>query len=323
MKKDKVKTALITGAFGQDGYFLTERLLALGSYRVICTSNSLSKNSRPFSSHEAIVYESLDIKNDFEVFNIVKKYKPDELYHLASFSAPIVSWDDPREVIDINGSSTLCFLDAIMLYSPQTKFFFASSAKIFGKPKETPQNENSFIDPLDPYSLGKYIGNQSVKLYRNRFNIFACNGVLYNHESHLKNVNFVCYKICHFANKLKKGEISSFSLLDSTATIDLGDPRDYVEAMRLIIQQDKAEDYIISMNKSISIREICLQVGNLLEIKDIMSYINFEHKSQRISASGPRGDNEKLKSIGWVPRFNTRDTLSLILQDGLSQKTSP
>lgn len=313
MKKDKVKTALITGAFGQDGYFLTERLLALGSYRVICTSNSLSKNSRPFSSHEAIVYESLDIKNDFEVFNIVKKYKPDELYHLASFSAPIVSWDDPREVVDINGSSTLCFLDAIRLYSPQTKFFFASSAKIFGKPKETPQNENSFIDPLDPYSLGKYIGTQSVKLYRNRFNIFACNGVLYNHESHLKNLNFLVYKVCYNAKLIKNKSISSFTLLNSDSRIDLGDPRDYVEAMRLILQQDRADDYIISMNHSISVKEICIIVGRLLAIPNILEYIHFEVSAPSKQFVTFCGNNLKLKSIGWEPRYSIEKNFMDIL----------
>ncbi|MCX6732973.1 MAG: GDP-mannose 4,6-dehydratase [Candidatus Roizmanbacteria bacterium] len=308
-----MKTALITGALGQDGFFLVKKLLESGNYHIICTSRSFKQNINSVYKHENIDLELLDIENECAIFNTVKKYKPDELYHLASFSAPILSWDNPKDVISINGNSTMVFLEAIRLYSNKTKFFFPSSGKIFGSFTETPQTEDTPVEPKDPYSLGKYVGHQAVKLYRNKFSIFACNGILYNHESHLKNVNFVVYKICHFAQLLKQKKIESFSLLNLNSSIDLGDPRDYVDAMNIILQQDSPDDYIIAMNTSISIKEICLLVGKLLDIPDILSYIKVEQMSNKQNRIV--GDNTKLKKIGWSPRYNTEDALRMILNN--------
>ena len=308
-----MKTALITGAFGQDGYFLTKKLIDLGGYNIICTSHSFKQKLDSIYKYKNVVMELLDIRNEFAIFNLIKKYQPDELYHLASFSAPILSWENPKEVISINGNSTICFLDAVRLFSIKTKFFFPSSGKIFGKPSDSPQTENTAVDPQDPYSLGKYIGHQTVKLYRKKYKIFACNGILYNHESHLKNINFVTYKICHFAKLIKKGEIDSFSLLNTEAEIDLGDPRDYVDAMYLILQQKTADDFIISMNASISIKEICLKVGKMLEIPDMLSHIAVQDGKSKINSVKLQGNNSKLKSIGWTPKYNIEETLKLML----------
>lgn len=308
-----MKTALITGAFGQDGYFLTKKLFEMSSYNIICTGHTFKKNADSIYNHKKIKVEHLDIGNEYEIFNIIKKNKPDELYHLASFSAPILSWENPKEVIAINGISTICFLDAIRLFSINTKFFFPSSAKIFGHPSQTPQTENTSVNPSDPYSLGKYISHQAVKLYRTKFKIFACNGILYNHESHLKNLNFVAYKICHYAKLLKQKKITSFSLHNLNSEIDLGDPRDYVDAMNLILQQDLPGDYVISMNKSITIKDICILVGKLLNISNILSYIKVEQNILSQNQNKLCGDNTKLKSIGWLPQYKLEDTLKLIL----------
>ena len=309
-----MKTALITGAFGQDGYFLTKRLIETKKYHIICTSYAFKNNFDNVYNHKNVDLELLDIRNEYEIYNIIKKYKPDELYHLASFSAPIISWNNPKRVILTNGDSTICLLEAIRLFSNKTKLFFPSSAKIFGKPKESPQTETTPVDPQDPYSLSKYIGHQAVKLYRKKFNIFACNGILYNHESHLKNLNFVTYKICHFAKLLKRKKITSFTLLNLDSKIDLGDPRDYVDAMHLILQQDLQDDYIISMNKSISIKEICLIVGKILNIKNILSYIKIENKFNQ-NKTIFKGDNSNLKNIGWSPKYSTEDTIKFILDN--------
>jgi len=306
-----MKTALITGAFGQDGYFLTKKLIDLGGYNIICTSHSFKQKLDSIYKYKNVVMELLDIRNEFAIFNLIKKYQPDELYHLASFSAPILSWENPKEVISINGNSTICFLDAVRLFSIKTKFFFPSSGKIFGKPSDSPQTENTAVDPQDPYSLGKYIGHQSVKLYRNKFNLFASNGILYNHESYLKNLNFVVYKICHSAKLLQQKKIGSFSLLNLNSEIDLGDPRDYVNAMHLILQQNSPDDYIISMKSSISVKEICILVGKLLNIPDILSHIKVEQTN--ITQNKVIGDNTKLKEIGWVPKYKIENTLKMIL----------
>ena len=314
-----MKTALITGAFGQDGFFLTKKLIDLGNYNLICTSHSFKQKLDSIYKHKKVIIELLDIRNEFAIFNLIKKYHPDELYHLASFSAPILSWDNPREVISINGNATICLLDAIKLFSIKTKFFFPSSGKIFGKPTTAPQTEVTSIDPLDPYSLGKYIAHQTIKLYRSKYNIFACNGILYNHESYLKNTNFVTYKICHFAKRLKQKEIESFSLMNLNSEIDLGDPRDYVNAMYLILQQKTPNDYIISMNNSISIKEICLKVGKLLDIPNIFTYIEVNDAPVSKNIIKFQGNNQKLISIGWTPKYNIDETLKLILDKNQSE----
>jgi len=310
-----MKTALVTGAFGQDGYFLTKYLIELKNYHIICCGNRFNKTQSNIYNNKNIEIKKLDIKNDYEIYKIIKDHKPDELYHLAGFSSPLISWTKPKEAIDVNGMSTITFLEAIRLFSPKTKIFFASSAKIFGIPTQPQQDENTPIDSQDPYSLGKYIGHQAVRLYRKKFNVFASNGILYNHESHLKNLNFVVYKICHYAKLLKQKKINKFSLLSFNSTIDFGDPRDYVEAMHLILQQDKPNDYIISMNNSISIKEICLKVGKLIGISDLISHIEVPESSMNENIVKFQGNNKKLKSIGWAPKFSINDTFKLILNN--------
>lgn len=310
-----MKSALITGAFGQDGYFLTKRLIELGGYRIICTSRAIKPNLDVVYKNKKIEIEILDIENECGINNIIKKNKPDELYHLAGFSAPVLSWDNPRSVINTNGDSTILLLEAIRLFSPKTKFFNSSSAKIFGHPVEYPQTEDTPVNPIDPYSLGKYIGHQAVKLYREKYGIFAVNGIMYNHESHLKNDNFVVYKICKNAKLIKEGKIKKFSLFNLNAAMDFGDPRDYVDAMHLIIQQKISDDYIISMNNSISIREICLMVGRLLKIDNILSSIKTEQTSTKAKQLIIKGNNTKIKKIGWVPKYTTESTIKMILNN--------
>jgi len=308
-----VKKALITGAFGQDGYFLTKKLVKHGDYKIIATGRTLEKSINHAYNHPSVSIEHLDINSECEIYNLVKKHKPDEIYHLASFSAPVISWNHPQEVISINGSSTIYLLDAIRLFSKQTKFFFASSAKIFGNPLISPQTENTPINPLDPYSLGKFIGHQAVKLYRNKYKIFATNGILYNHESHLKNSNFVTYKICHYAKLIKKKEIKKFTLMNLNSKIDLGDPRDYVEAMHKVLQETNPDDYIIAMNRSISIKDICLRVGKILNIPDFLNHIEIADANRGMNSKELKGDNNNILSIGWKPKFTIDDSIKLIL----------
>lgn len=308
-----MKTALVTGAFGQDGYFLTKKLVEVGGYRIICTGRSIKPNLDTVYKNKHVEIEILDIGNECGINNIVKKYKPDELYHFASFSAPILSWDNPKNVISTNGDSTILFLEAIRLFSPKTKFYNSSSAKIFGKPTISPQTEETPINPLDPYSLGKYIGHQAVKLYREKYGIFAVNGIMYNHESHLKSDNFVVFKICKNAKLIKEGKVNHFTLLNLNSTIDLGDPRDYVDAMHLIIQQAKPDDYIISMNISISIEDICKEVARQLRIPNILTYIKLDSQANFSIPIPFKGDNSKLLAIGWKSKYSITDIIKLIL----------
>lgn len=312
-----MKTALITGAYGQDGYFLTKYLVGLGNYKVICTDISDREKDEIYTD-DSVYIEVLDITKTADTDEILKKYKPDEIYHLAAFATPIMSWEHPEQVILINGYATTSLLDSVHRNVPDAKFFFSSSGKIFSLGSKCPQKEDTNIDPLDPYSLGKYIGHQSVKMYREKYGMFACNGILYNHESYLKDDNFVTYKICKNARLLKEGKINSFSLYNLDSEIDLGDPRDYVRAMHMILQQENPDDYVVSMNKAVSIREICLKVGEILGIPDILSCIEVKNPSIPGERSCRFGDNSKLRSIGWEPSFDLEDTLKMILDNVVS-----
>jgi GDPmannose 4,6-dehydratase len=233
---------------------------------------------------------------------------------LAGFSSPLDSWDYPSEALHTNGFSVLTFLESIKNYSPKSKFFNACSAKIFSQKIEGAHTVNSSVDPSEPYGLGKYLGFQLINQYRNRYGLFACSGILYNHESHLKNENFVVYKICKNALKLKVGKIKKFDLYNLDSEIDFGDPRDYVRAMVLIMRQNKPEDMIISSNVSISIRDICLLVGDLLQIDNILDYVNVKDKNKK-KIFPLRGDNTRLHEIGWTPKYSLKDTLTYMLEN--------
>lgn len=313
-----MKTALITGAFGQDGYYLVHELLQSDNYsKIYCTGHRIHKLDEVYLD-DRIQIDKLDISNHHEIASMIKLVQPDELYHLASFSAPIVSWDDPEFVVNLNAIATIQILESIRMYSPKTRLFFASSAKIFGKPAEMPQNEDTPVSPQDPYSLGKYTAHQAVALYRQKYGLYACNGIMYNHESYLKNLNFVTRKICYYAVQLKKNKIESFDLIDLNPRIDLGDPRDYAKAMATILQQKNADDYIIATNSCISIEEICKIAGEILGLPDILTHINVSSPESKPPKKYYRGDNSKLIQIGWAPQYSQHQTIQQIIDYDLA-----
>jgi GDPmannose 4,6-dehydratase len=309
-----MKKVIITGAFGQDGFFLTELLSKDKEYEMICCGRNLSNIASNNYLDPSIRIASLNLLNDYEILSLVKSEKPDIVYNLAGFSSPLNSWNYPLEALHANGLAVLTFLEAIKNHSPKTKFFNACSAKIFSTNTTGAQSLDSVIDPNEPYGLGKYMAYQLIKQYRSKYGLFACSGILYNHESHLKNDNFVVYKICHNAKRLKKGVIQDFDLLNLDSTIDFGDPRDFVEAMTLMMKAKKPEDMIIATNFSISIRELCLKVGEILEIKNILSKVKISSPS---STEKPiiRGDNSRLFEIGWKPKYTIEDTLRYMIEN--------
>lgn len=311
-----MKTVLITGAFGQDGYYLVDLLKGNADIRIICTGRSLPANNYRHYDAKNIEVSLLNIENELEIINAIRNYRPDELYHLASFSAPSISWNDPSRVAQINGVATIQLLENIRKYSPKTRLFFASSAKIFGTPNESPQTEDTPANPSDPYSMGKYIGHQAVKAYRKKYGIYACNGILYNHESALKNTDFVVYKICKQAIELKHKRRTDIELYNINSNIDLGDPRDYVKAMKLVLSQPNADDYIISSGKSYSLSEICQKVGGILNIELIESRVRSEIPlSQNKPPVKLFGNNSKIISRGWKPTQNLDSILGSVINN--------
>jgi len=249
------KTVLITGISGQDGGYLAELLLKKGYvvYGIVRRSSSTSTEYLPKNDNLILKYGDL---NDIEsISSVIQQIKPDELYNLASQSHVHVSFDLPISTMQTNGLSTLNMLEAIRKYSPHTKFYNASTSEIFGKGRTHPLDEKSPFHPKNPYGCAKVFAHCITVNYRESYNLFACNGILFNHESPRRGVSFVTRKITRAVAKHALGEKKTLTLGNLDVRRDWGYAPEYVEAMWLMLQQDKPRDYVIATGETHSIRE--------------------------------------------------------------------
>ena len=241
------KTAIITGIGGQDGAYLAKLLLDKG-YKVIGTDR------RRVDQHYWRL-NKLGIRNDIEVaymdlleigniFNVLKKYQPDEVYNLAAQSFVGASFEMPLLTADVDAIGVLRILEAIRTVSPHTKFYQASTSEMFGEVLETPQKETTPLNPRSPYGVAKVFGHYIVKNYRDSYDMFACSGILFNHESPLRGLEFVTRKITHAVASIAQGKQEKLTLGNMDAKRDWGFAKDYVEGMWRMLQHDKADDYI-------------------------------------------------------------------------------
>ncbi|MCG2691571.1 GDP-mannose 4,6-dehydratase [Microgenomates group bacterium] len=239
-------TAFITGITGQDGSYLAEFLLAK-QYQVIgLVSHKHNIGWQNIESfQDQLILEPGDLLDKNSLEKIIKKFKPAEIYNLAGLTFVPASWDNPTLSLDINTLGTSRLLEAIRDFSPQTKFYQATSAKIFGLPKESPQTENTPLNPVDPYSVSKAASHYLVRDFRNHFQLFAVSGILYNHESERRGEEFVTRKISSTAAKIKLGLADKLTLGSLDSQQDWGYAPDYVEAMWLMLQQTKPDDLIL------------------------------------------------------------------------------
>ncbi len=252
------KTAIITGIGGQDGAYLAKLLLDKG-YRVIGTDR------RRVDQHYWRL-NKLGIRNDIEVaymdlleigniFNVMKKYQPEEVYNLAAQSFVGVSFEMPLLTADVDAIGVLRILEAIRTVSPHTKFYQASTSEMFGEVLETPQKETTPLNPRSPYGVAKVFGHYIVKNYRDSYDMFACSGILFNHESPLRGLEFVTRKITHAVASISQGKQEKLTLGNMDAKRDWGFAKDYVEGMWRMLQHDKADDYILSMGETHTVRK--------------------------------------------------------------------
>ncbi|MDD5433767.1 MAG: GDP-mannose 4,6-dehydratase [Candidatus Pacebacteria bacterium] len=256
------KKALITGITGQDGSYLAEFLLAKG-YEV----HGLKRRSASFNeeriSHiknDKFFLHHADLTDEGNLLRIIKEVEPDEIYNLAAQSHVAISWDIPEYTINTDGLGVVRILEIIRALglAEKTKFYQASTSELFsGKLGEAPQNEETTLQPQTPYALGKLLGFWAVRVYRKGFGIFACNGILFNHESPRRGENFVTRKIAKAAAKISLGLQDTVYLGNLNAKRDWGHAKDYVEMMWLMLQQETPEDFIISSGHSRSVREFC------------------------------------------------------------------
>ncbi len=340
------KVALITGVTGQDGAYLSEFLLGKG-YEV----HGVKRRSSLFNTdridhlyqdpHEKNVKFKLhygDLTDSSNLTRIIQEVQPDEIYNLAAQSHVKVSFETPEYTANSDALGTLRILEAIRLLglAEKTKFYQASTSELYGKVQEVPQTEKTPFYPRSPYGVAKLYGFWIVKNYREAYNMYACNGILFNHESPLRGETFVTRKITRAAARIKLGMQDTMYLGNLDAKRDWGHAKDYVIGMWLMLQQETPDDYVLATNKTIEVREFVTKAfGNLdIEVewkgKGVEEMGINKANGQTIVKVDPKyfrptevdlliGDATKAKiELGWEPTFTVDDLIKDMVEADLA-----
>ncbi len=253
-----MKTALITGITGQDGSYLAEFLLEKG-YRVVGMQRRSSTETVGRIAHllDRIELVQGDLLDQLSLIDIVKRYQPDEVYNLAAQSFVPTSWQQPVLTGEFTALGVTRMLEAIRLVKPDAKFYQASSSEMFGKVREVPQRETTPFYPRSPYGVSKVYGHWITVNYRESYDLFAVSGILFNHESERRGLEFVTRKVTHGVAKIKLGLARELRLGNLDAQRDWGYAPDYVRAMWLMLQQDQPDDFVIATGRTHSVRRLC------------------------------------------------------------------
>lgn len=305
----KIKTALITGVSGQDGSLIAEFLLGKG-YHVtgLMRSNSSKDNLKGVLNNSQFKLVEGDLLNNDLVAFLVKEYQFDEIYNLASQSNIRLSYTDPVHTFNVTLMGTLVLLENIKLYSPNSKMFQAGSSAMFGEScnEETGvQDETTPMKPISPYASSKLFAYNICCNYRDNEKLFICNGILYNHESPKTKTLLGVTRT--FINKIKKSE--KLYIDNKKALIDLGHAEDYIEAMWLMLQQNKPDDYIVSSGRGVYLIDIINLIADNLGKKYDLTYSRDEHTFKTI------GDPSKLKKIGWKPKHDIDSLINDLIKN--------
>ena len=252
------KRALITGITGQDGSYLAEFLLQNG-YEVagMVRRTSGLNLERLGGVLDRIKIVSGDLLDVASLVDVVKNFAPTEVYNLAAQSFVTTSWNQPEFTADVTALGVTRLLDAVRIVNPEVRFYQASSSEMFGKVREVPQNELTPFHPRSPYGVAKVYGHWITVNYRESFDMYACSGILFNHESPRRGLEFVTRKISHQVARIKFGLAKELRLGNLDAKRDWGFAGDYVKAMWLMLNQDRPEDYVIATGETHSVREFC------------------------------------------------------------------
>jgi len=300
-----LKTALITGITGQDGSYLAELLLEKG-YRVIGlkrrTSNIHTPNIDHIFKHPNFEVRYFSLEDASSMYRLLDEYQPDEIYNLAAQSHVRVSFETPEETVSGIVLGTTRLLEAARLIVPNVKFYQASSSEMFGANTEVPQSETTRFEPASPYACAKLFGHNMMRHYRER-GMFACSGILFNHESPRRGENFVTRKISRAAARIKMGLQTELKLGNLDAKRDWGFAGDYVEAMWLMLQHDTPDDYVIATGETYSVKEYLEKTFEIARL-DVEKYVSIDERLFRPEEVPLLlGDPTKAKTVlGWEPK---------------------
>tara|TARA_R110000787_G_scaffold90307_1_gene190828 strand:+ start:8985 stop:9953 length:969 start_codon:yes stop_codon:yes gene_type:complete len=299
------KTALITGINGMDGSHLADLLLSKG-YNVFGMERRSSSKNRTNTKHleDKITFLQGDLTDQNSLFRCLKESNPTEIYNLAAQSFVGESWNTPEHTSEVTGLGVLRILEAIREFNPKIKFYQASSSEMFGRMVENPSTENTPFYPRSPYGVSKLYGHWITKNYRESYDMFACSGILFNHESEKRGHEFVTRKISDGVAKIKLGLTDHITLGNLDAERDWGYAPDYVEAMWLMLQQDTPDDYVIATGNKHSIRDFLNAAFKCIGIDEWGPYIKQDPRFMRpAEVDVLRGDYNKAKTqLGWEPK---------------------
>lgn len=311
------KRALITGITGQDGSYLADLLLEKG-YKVYGlrrrTSIPIMENIRHIENE--IEFIDGDLSDVSSLIQAVRVSNPDEVYNLAAQSFVGTSWDQPLLTGHVTAIGVANILEAVRIVKPDARFYQASSSEMFGKVVETPQTENTPLYPRSPYGVAKVYGHWMTVNYRESFDMFACSGILFNHESPRRGVEFVTRKITNAVAKIKLGLQTELRLGNLDSLRDWGFAKDYVECMWLMLQQGKPDDYVIATGEMHSVREFCEIAFDHVGL-NYQNYVVTDPKFFRAAEVDLLlGDPSKaIKQLGWTPQKTTFKQLVHMMVD--------
>ncbi len=299
-----MKRALITGINGMDGSHLADLLLSKG-YKVFGMERRSSSKNRTNTLHleGKVTFLQGDLTDQNSLLRCLKESNPDEVYNLAAQSFVGESWNTPEHTSEVTALGVLRMLEAIREFNPKIKFYQASSSEMFGRMVENPAKETTPYYPRSPYGVSKLYGHWITKNYRESYDMFACSGILFNHESERRGIEFVTRKITDGVAKIKLGLEDHISLGNLDAKRDWGYAKDYVKAMWLMLQQDKPDDYVIATGDTWSIRQFLDAAFKHIGITDWEPYIKQDPRFMRpAEVDVLRGDYTKAKEqLGWEP----------------------
>lgn len=316
-------TALITGITGQDGSYLAELLLSKG-YQVVGMVRRSSTVNFERIEHllDNITVLQGDLQDQGSLLSLLEEYKPTEIYNLAAQSFVPTSWGQPALTGDVTGLGVTRMLEAIRFVNPKIRFYQASSSEMFGKVLEVPQSEDTPFYPRSPYGVAKVYGHWITVNYRESFDIFATSGILFNHESPRRGLEFVTRKISDTVAKIKLGKVKELRLGNLEAQRDWGFAGDYVRAMWMMLQQDHPDNYVIGTGETHSVREFCEIAFSHVDL-DYKDYVVVDERFYRpaevdLLISDPSKARTQLK---WGPEVSFNQLVTMMVDSDLARHT--
>jgi len=316
-----LKTALITGVSGQDGSYLAEFLLAQG-YRVVGTMPAQNFDNILHIRERIEIVENPRLEQEC-IENIIRKYEPDEVYHLAARASSKALWSDPVGTGELNALAVVQLLEVIHRVRREIRFLQASSSEMFGNVRATPQNESTPIQPRNPYGVAKAFAHWMTSVYREQRGLFACSCILYNHESPRRGKEFVTRKISYGVAMIKLGLATELRLGNLDARRDWGFAGDYVRALWLALQQPVPEDYVVATGQTHSVREFCEIAFAYVGLR-YQDYVAEDGEEFRAPDSVVLvGNPAKAKRIlGWAPSVTFQELVRMLVDADLRALTT-